>query len=147
MKKVSILKIKLMRAAMTLALMVTCATAWAQNGNWSEYKATAFSSSSGTTINITSPAELALLAHNVSIETDYSGYTINLTTDLDMSAHYWDTPIGKFSSNHGGYNSFRGTFNGGNHTISGIINNNSTSNYQGLFGYVGKTTTQVLSVI
>jgi len=31
MKKVSILKNNLMRAVMTLALIVTCATAWAQN--------------------------------------------------------------------------------------------------------------------
>ena len=30
MKKVSTLKLNLMRAAMTLALIVTCATAWAE---------------------------------------------------------------------------------------------------------------------
>ena len=40
MKKVSILKHNLMRAAMTLALMVTCATAWAQNPNLAEYEFT-----------------------------------------------------------------------------------------------------------
>ena len=132
----------LVRAAMTLLLAVlTTATAWAISGNWSDNKASAFSviNETAKTISITSPAELALLAYNVTtLDTDYSGYTITLTKDLDMSAHYWDTPIGKYSSNHGGYNSFRGTFNGGNHTISGIINNNSTSSYQGLFGYVGK---------
>ena len=37
MKKVSTLKLNLMRAAMTLALIVTCATAWAQNPNLADY--------------------------------------------------------------------------------------------------------------
>ena len=37
MKKIAIFKHNLMRAAMTLALIVTCATAWAQNPNLADY--------------------------------------------------------------------------------------------------------------
>lgn len=119
------------------ALLLT-APAWAQNGNWSDYKALAFSNASGTTINIISPAELALLAYKVTSEgVNYSGYTINLTTNLDMGAHYWDKPIGLYDETHD--NTFMGTFDGGNHTISGIYTSNSTSNYQGLFGFVGRS--------
>ena len=138
MKYTNILKTNLMRATMTLALIITCATAWAASGNWSSYKASSFSSASGTTINITSSAELALLAYNVTaLGEDYSGYTINLTTNLDMNAHYWDMPIGLYDDTHD--NTFMGTFDGGNHTISGIYTSNSTSNYQGLFGFVGRS--------
>lgn len=125
-------------AVMLLMMMLTTTTAWAASGNWSSNKASSFSSASGTTINITSEAELALLAYNVTtLGEDYSGYTITLTKDLNMSAHYWDTPIGLYDETHD--NTFMGTFDGGNHTISGIYTSNSTSNYQGLFGFVGRS--------
>ena len=125
-------------AVMLLMMLLTTTTAWAASGNWSNYKASSFSSASGTTINITSEAELALFAYNVTVlGEDYSGYTITLTKDLNMSAHYWDTPIGLYDETHD--NTFMGTFDGGNHTISGIYNSNSTSNYQGLFGFVGRS--------
>ncbi len=55
------------------------------------------------------------------------------------------TPIGSSSSLF-----FKGTFDGGNHTISGLYINNTTSHYQGLFGYVktevGGTTATVKNV-
>ena len=40
MKKIAIFKHNLMRATLTLALIVTCATAWAQNPNLAEYEFT-----------------------------------------------------------------------------------------------------------
>ena len=40
MKHISVLKHNLMRATLTLALIVTCATAWAQNPNLAEYEFT-----------------------------------------------------------------------------------------------------------
>ena len=103
-------------------------------GNWSDYKASAFSTinESAKTISITNEAELALLAYNTCSGTDYSDYTITLTRDLNMAAHTWDKSIGNSYDN-----TFRGTFNGGGHTISGI--RISSGAYKGLFGYVGKS--------
>ena len=55
--------------------------------------------------------------------------------------HQW-TPIGNSIGN-----SYRGTFNGAGHTISGLYINNSTADYRGLFGYVGSEgTVQNLTV-
>ena len=128
------------RAATMLLLCVmtmTVQTAWAQSGNWSDNKAAAFSTinESAKTISITSEAELALLAYNTCNGTDYSGYTITLTKDLNMRAHYWDKSIGTELSYYSGNNSFRGTFNGANKTISGIYI--SSGSFKGLFGFVG----------
>ena len=122
-------------ALMLVMLTMTVQTVWAQSGNWSDYKASAFSSinTSAKTISITTEAELALLAYNTCTGTDYSGYTITLTKDLNMSAHYWDKPIGT-SEDY----SFKGTFNGANKTISGI-NISSGDYYKGLFGFVGRS--------
>ncbi len=56
-----------------------------------------------------------------------------LTADIDLGGSGgspW-TPIGT-SSTH-----FTGTFNGGGNTISGLYIDNTNSDYQGLFGYVG----------
>jgi hypothetical protein len=130
------------RAATALLLCVmtmTVQTAWAQNGNWSDHKAASFSTinESAKTISITTEAELALLAYNTCNGTDYSGYTITLTKDLNMSAHYWDKSIGTENSNNSGNKSFRGTFNGAGHTISCI--NISSGSYKGLFGFVGQS--------
>ena len=100
--------------------------------NWSGNAAASFSNISGTTINITSEAELALLAMNVNSGTNYSGYTVNLTKDLDLRGYYW-VAIG---NDHSENNMFKGTFNGQGHTISGVII--STGNFQGLFGYIGE---------
>ena len=72
-----------------------------------------------------------------------------LTADIDMSGSYgaeigdggtsW-TPIGNgINTSANGFQgtAFTGTFDGDNHKITGLYIN-SNSNYQGLFGYVGK---------
>ncbi|MCD7760610.1 MAG: hypothetical protein LUH16_02360, partial [Clostridiales bacterium] len=56
-----------------------------------------------------------------------------LTTDLNLNNVLW-TPIGNSE------NTFSGTFDGGGHTISGLLVD-STKDYQGLFGYASGTTT------
>ena len=62
--------------------------------------------------------------------------------DLNGSATNQWTPIGNSIDN-----TYEGTFNGDGHTISGLDINNSTADYQGLFGYVGTGgTVQNLSV-
>ena len=95
---------------------------------------------------ISSAAELAGLAQLVNGGNEFSGKTITLVNDIvlnegvlgangelndDGSFNPW-TPIGSVS------NYFNGTFDGQNHTISGIYISNS-SDYQGLFGCVDGT--------
>ena len=56
-----------------------------------------------------------------------------LTDNIDLGGSegsQW-TPIGPSGT------PFTGTFNGGGHTISGLYIDNTNSDYQGLFGYVG----------
>jgi len=136
----------LQRLTMTLMLvMLTTIGVWASpSDNWSSNKASSFSviDESAKTISITSGAELALLAYNTRNNSQYySGYTITLTCDLDMSAHNWDGPIGK--SNDG----FQGTFDGAGHTISGItLRKVSGYSYQGLFGYLNGGTIKNLTL-
>ena len=58
-----------------------------------------------------------------------AGRTFTLTDDIDLSGVTW-TPIGNDE-----YNPFRGTFNGGGHTIS-KLNVTAASECVGLFGYL-----------
>ena len=59
-----------------------------------------------------------------------------LTKDIDLSNLEGDwEPIGKATNTYDDYVAYGGTFDGGGHTISGLIINNSKQ-YQALFGYV-----------
>ena len=99
---------------------------------------------------ISSAAELAGLASNVNGIRDYSWnkyfkqtcdiYLNNSSNDYTTGIYAkneW-TPIGDSS------NWFQGTYDGANYTISGIYINNSTKNYQGLFGYAAGTIKNVI---
>ena len=55
---------------------------------------------------------------------------ITLDTDLDLTGKEW-TPIGKDDNK-----AYTGTFDGGNHTITGLTVTGSNK-YAGLFGYIG----------
>ena len=73
--------------------------------------------------------------HNVIGYYDFEGKTIKIhpnVPSLDLSAHYWDLPIG--TAEH----PFKGTFDFEGKTISGIINNNPSESIGGLFGYIGE---------
>lgn len=59
---------------------------------------------------------------------DFSSYIINLTADVDMSAHTW-VPIGTVE------HPFSGTFNGNGHVIKGVTRSTDFP-HDGLFGYV-----------
>lgn len=85
------------------------------------------------TFSLTTAAQLAGLAKLVNDGNNFSGKTINLDADLNLggSSIQW-TPIGTSNTYP-----FTGTFNGDNHTISGLYINASTASNQGLFGYVG----------
>ena len=59
------------------------------------------------------------------------GINITLDKDINLTGTTW-TPIGIDNKNQ-----YTGTFNGGNHTISGLTVTGSDQ-YAGLFGYIGK---------
>jgi hypothetical protein len=86
-----------------------------------------------TYFEISNARQLAGLAHLVNIsKVSFSGCTIKLTSDIDLSGKNW-APIGTVYSNFS--SSFSGTFDGDGHTISGLTIN-SSYDYQALFGYV-----------
>lgn len=92
-------------------------------------------------------ADLAGLAYLVNNDIEYfnssesnNGKIVRLRAPVDMSAHYWE-PIGTFRVD--GITDvspcFFGTFDGGNHAISGIVVKNDgtdKSAYAGFFGYI-----------
>ncbi len=92
-------------------------------------------------------ADLAGLAYLVNNDIEYfnssksnNGKIVRLRKPVDMSAHYWE-PIGVFRMD--GYTNvspcFFGTFDGGNHAISGIVVQNDGTDksvYAGFFGYI-----------
>ena len=91
-------------------------------------------SSAENAYQITTAAQLARLAELVNAGNAYEGKFFELQKGLDLSGYAsgegW-VPIGKDSTN-----SFKGSFDGGGNTITGLtINRNS--GFQGLFGYIG----------
>ncbi len=80
---------------------------------------------SAAEFTINTAAELAGLAKLVNEGNSFSGKTVKLGGDIDLKGNEW-TPIG-------GENSFVGTFDGGNYTISNLKINSSSKNV-GLFG-------------
>ena len=98
------------------------------DSDWSEevYRDTNFTTS--CTI-ISNEAQLAQFAYLVNSGHPFTGQTLTLTTNLDLSAHYW-TSIGNRTLD------FRGTFNGGSNIIHRVIIDQPDANYQGLFGHV-----------
>ena len=83
---------------------------------------------------IKSAAELAWVAQQVNGKKDnFEGKTLLLTNDINLNGHYW-TPIGKVESYPG--ITFRGTFDGQNHTISNLTASDNAKGYAaaGLFG-------------
>ena len=89
--------------------------------------------------------QLQALAAEVDGGNKYKNVTFQLIRDLDLSevcgpevgedGTNW-TPIGCNTDEEPFYYPFCGTFDGGNHKISGLYINTETGDYQGLFGYV-----------
>ena len=81
---------------------------------------------------ITKAEQLAWIAkQTVMLKTDFSGKTLKLMNDIDLSKHLW-TPIGHKDM------AFKGSFDGQNHTVKGLIitDDANAGDYVGLFGYV-----------
>lgn len=92
----------------------------------------------GKVYKIETEWQLAWLAQEVNNGNNFSGKTISLTNDIDLSAVCGEgkgnwTPIGTSSKK------FSGTFDGQGHTISGLYINEvgtvTSAAYKGLFGY------------
>ena len=109
---------------------------WTDEGNY----AISFAGGDGSEedpYKIATPAQLARLAYLVIYGSEqymFSNTYFVQTTDLDMSEFWWNA-IGTYTSPTN-IQAFAGTYDGGEHTISGLYTQSSRS-YQGLFGYVG----------
>ena len=87
---------------------------------------------SAKTVSISTADGLAFFAKTVNEGKSMQGYTVTLTSDIDLAGKPW-TPIGCKGK------PFNGTFEGGTHTISNLfvdggLVNTVTNSYKGLFG-------------
>ena len=124
---------------------------WTDAGIYAE----SFAGGDGTEDNpylISTSAQLARLAYlinNSSTNEDYRKLYYKQTTNLDMSAYWWNA-IGEYNRSDYKTYYFRGNFDGGGYTISGLYTQPGTSsNYsnQGLFGYVSGTSSSVYAEV
>jgi len=108
--------------------------AWTQSGTIGE---------AGSTVTITTPNQLAWVISLVNGENgqtpnNFAGTTVNITADLDMSAHMW-VPIGDETT------AFAGNFNGNGHTITGV-GSTVGGDFVGLFGQTNNADIHDLTV-
>ena len=87
---------------------------------------------------LTDAADLFGLAQLVNGGDKFSGKTVKLAANIDLTGYIW-MPIGSGKW-------FSGTFDGGNHTITGMRVYAAGISYSGLFGYVYGGTMQNLRV-
>ncbi|MDR3322481.1 MAG: hypothetical protein LBS93_08530 [Synergistaceae bacterium] len=114
----------------------------ATNGNWAAVADTSWYDSSLSTFTLNRPEQLAGLAELVNNgqvsaaraagPVDFTGKTITLTADIDLSGKEW-TPIGDSG------NPFGGTFDGGGHTISNMTITQETQITRGQYGFFSFT--------
>lgn len=123
---------------MRLALLALAALAWiavpvsarAETDVWDGTTASGFAGGTGMEndpYQINTAAELAYFAKSVNDGKWYDGEYIILKNNINLNNQEW-TPIGNHS------NSFRGNFDGRNHTVTGMRISNSSADYVGLFG-------------
>ena len=97
----------------------------------------------GFVTEVKSAEGLAYFSKDV-LTKDYSGKTVNLTADIDLSGHNWE-PIGCRDCSDISSKVFKGTFDGQGHTITGLTCPYPYSNV-GLFGAVDGTVKNLLVV-
>ncbi len=102
---------------------VTITSVVADN-SWLAYADTAWYDSSASSYDLSTAEQLAGLSKLVGEGSNFRGKTINLTNDIDLSAHDW-TPIGGGGLFSGDLpedtaHFFAGAFNGNGHKISGM---------------------------
>lgn len=104
---------------------------------WSDFAAESYATRVDTVnkvVTIDSAEELALFAKEVSSTTNYSGYTVEITSDIDLGGKRW-IPI----NGSGRMNGI--IFNGNDHTISNLTVRNNFNGGVGDYGvgFVGNT--------
>ena len=123
---------------MRLALLGLAALVWiavpvsarAETDVWDGTIASGFAGGTGEEndpYQISTAAQLAYFAKTVNNRNWYDGKYIILKNNINLNDKEW-TPIGTDS------NPFRGNFDGGNHTVTGMRISNSSADYVGLFG-------------
>lgn len=121
-----------------LALLALAALVWiavpvsarAETDVWDGTIASGFAGGTGTEndpYQINTAEELAYFAKSVNGGKWYDREYIILKNNINLNDREW-TPIG----NNGNF--FRGNFDGGNHTVTGMRISNSSADYVGLFG-------------
>ena len=124
-------------AILLMALAAPHHKAWGQEGSWADHQENY--SFSGTTITIASAEQLATLAAVVNGGGNFADYTIRLTANIDLSAHYW-VPIGTSTY------PFNLTFDGNSKSVSGLNINDADLENAGLFGYADRATISNMTV-
>lgn len=107
--------------------------------SWANHRAQSFSSGSGTQADpwvITSPAELAFLAYQVTNNRSINGVAYasayySLQEDLDLKDYIW-VPIGNLSPDN--ENGFKGNFEGNGHVIKNMMLQWEVTNSTQAFG-------------
>ena len=118
-----------------MALSLLPATALASepqdNGTWAEAvtgQSAGYTVDDDGNVDISAAEGLAWLAKQVDAGNDFSGKTVTLTDNIDLSGREW-IPIG--TSEH----QFSGIFDGGQNTISNLTVNRPAQSDVGLFGF------------
>ena len=108
---------------------------------WTNVKAVGWTGSGtvGDPYQITTDANLALLATNVNAGTTYSGVYFKLMNDISLSGYANWTPIGSVTTLSPTFSGtpFSGNFNGNSQTISGMTISITAATTQGGFGIFG----------
>lgn len=139
----------IMVVVLVIAIMPTdvfCGTDTSENV-WDGSVDTSWYDDTKTEFDISTPSQLAGLSKVVNDGNDLSGKTFNLTKDIVLNAdseNYKDwgttapanewTAIGFYRADQE-QSSFKGTFDGHNHTVKGLYINKPDQTMQGLFGY------------
>lgn len=130
------------RIVILLLTVMTTMTAGAQDNNWSSnvndnYDLFQYNYTENT-FEINTAADFANFASFVNDGHDFEGKTVKLGDDIDLSAHFWDLLIGRYSDC-----CFKGTFDGNGKVIKGLVTPDTGSD-NGLFGYNEGTVQNVI---
>ena len=143
---------KFLTITFTILLLLISTSVYANTENWTDegiYDATWFGDdySTQTKWEIWDEADLAAFSVAVNGRNTFSGKTIELKADIDLSGKEW-TPI---VSPAASYEQFAGTFEGNGHTITNLTNTklaniNGFVYYGGFFGSIAGGTIKNLSL-
>jgi hypothetical protein len=101
---------------------------------WDGTVDTSWYDASRSSFTLYTGGQLAGLAKLVNDGNDFYGRTVTLAANLNLAGRQW-TPIGSYNNNY----PFRGTFDGGGHTVSGmtsVVEETEGDAFAGLFGYI-----------